>query len=278
MRNDVFSFFGKYRFRYGKQSKNRMCLSPLTQHHSQDHTLLNTDALSEYGIIFSAMGNTQETANVKSISQLSHHVAKLSPIESLNILQLIQGNAINAVNDLSSSEIHKIIDDFSSAARHAFEAGFDGVEIQSTKDSLISQFYSSHTNLRRDEFGGSLENRARFARSIMKACRRVVPKEFLVGCKVAPEDPQMGLDIDESLQMADWLSQDGADFITLSLSNVLLASKKYLHLCDKPILAYFRERLGNHYPLFAAGRIEMPTDAKKAIESGASFVAVSDSL
>lgn len=278
MRKDVFSFFGNYRFRHGKQSKNRICLSPLTQHHSQDHALLDTDTLSEYGIIFSTVGNTIDTANEKSISRLSRLVEMLSPIESLNILQLVPIKTNKSVNDLSSSEIQKIIDDFTSAARNAFDAGFDGVEIQSTKDNLISHFFSSSTNLRRDEFGGSLENRARFARIIIKACRCVVPKEFLIGFKIAPEDPQMGLDIDESLQITDWLSHDEADFIALSLSNVLLASKKYLHLSSKPILAYFRERLGNHYPLFAAGRIETPNDAKKAIESGASFVAISDSL
>lgn len=278
MRNDVFSFFGNYHFRHGKQSKNRICLSPLTQHHSQESQLLDTDRLSEYGIIFSTLGNTIDATNESSITRLSRLVEKLSPIESLNILQLAAVKTAKSVNDLSSSDIRTIIDDFTSATRNAFDAGFDGVEIQITKDHILSQFFSLDANLRRDEFGGSLENRARIARMIIQSCRQVVPNEFLIGCKIDPEDPQLGLDIDENLQITDWLSHDGADFIALSLSNVLLASKKYLHLSNKPILAYFRERLGNHYPLFAAGRVETPHDAKKAIESGASFVAISNGL
>ncbi|PWU69226.1 alkene reductase [Gracilibacillus dipsosauri] len=77
---------------------------------------------------------------------------------------------------LSKQEIYSIIDDYKIAARNAMEAGFDGIEIHAAHGYLIDQFINEKTNLRKDEFGGSLKNRLRFLDLIIKQVKKVVPK------------------------------------------------------------------------------------------------------
>ncbi|MFS0752144.1 alkene reductase [Oceanobacillus sp. 1P07AA] len=76
---------------------------------------------------------------------------------------------------LSLAEIYQIIDDYRQAARNAIEAGFDGIEIHAAHGYLIDQFISEKSNLRQDEFGGSLQNRLRLLDLIIKEVKKVVP-------------------------------------------------------------------------------------------------------
>ncbi|OEH54379.1 hypothetical protein AQ616_11505 [Oceanobacillus sp. E9] len=77
---------------------------------------------------------------------------------------------------LSRAEIYQIIDDYRQAARNAIEAGFDGIEIHAAHGYLIDQFINEKSNLRQDEFGGSLQNRLRLLDLIIKEVKKVVPK------------------------------------------------------------------------------------------------------
>src|SRR3954452_12944686 len=70
---------------------------------------------------------------------------------------------------LETSEIPGVVDAYRQAAKNALLAGFDGVEIHGANGYLIEQFLQSHTNLRTDQYGGSIENRARFLMEVMKA-------------------------------------------------------------------------------------------------------------
>ena len=70
---------------------------------------------------------------------------------------------------LETNEIAGVVDGFRQAARNALRAGFDGVEIHGANGYLIEQFLQSHTNVRTDQYGGSIENRARFLMEIMQA-------------------------------------------------------------------------------------------------------------
>ena len=81
-----------------------------------------------------------------------------------------------APRPMSKEEIHQTVADFEIAARNAMEAGFDGVQIQANYLYLIAQFLNSATNLRKDEYGGSTVNRARFLSEITEAVlKRVEP-------------------------------------------------------------------------------------------------------
>ena len=86
---------------------------------------------------------------------------------------------------LETREISGVIDSFRQGARHALEAGFDGVEIHGANGYLIEQFLQSHTNLRGDQYGGSVANRARFLLEITEAVVEVWGADR-VGVRLSP--------------------------------------------------------------------------------------------
>merc|ERR1712100_792507 len=108
---------------------------------------------------------------------------------------------------LTEADIHRIIDDFAQAAMRAVEAGFDGVELHGAHGYLICQFLSTTNNRRLDSWGGSLESRARFLFEIIKAVRKVVPQDFLIGVRISPE--HKGIELDDSLRLAAMLANFG---------------------------------------------------------------------
>lgn len=93
--------------------------------------------------------------------------------------------------ELSIPEIKAIIADYATAARNAVAAGFDGVELHGANGYLIEQFIDSQTNLRTDEYGGSLENRLRFLKEVVTAVSAAIGKER-VGIRQAPLTTLMG--------------------------------------------------------------------------------------
>lgn len=86
---------------------------------------------------------------------------------------------------LETDEIKQIVKDFQQGAKNAAEAGFDGVEIHSSNGYLLHQFFSSTSNLRTDEYGGSIENRARILFEIIEAIGEVLPIEK-IGVRLNP--------------------------------------------------------------------------------------------
>lgn len=93
--------------------------------------------------------------------------------------------------ELTVPEIHQIVQDYAQAARNAIAAGFDGVELHGANGYLIEQFMDSQTNLRTDEYGGSLENRLRFLKEVVTAVANAVGRER-VGVRQAPLTTLMG--------------------------------------------------------------------------------------
>ncbi|NNM60442.1 MAG: NADH:flavin oxidoreductase [Legionellales bacterium] len=171
---------------------------------------------------------------------------------------------------LTRQEIHTLVTEFANAAVRACQAGFDGVELHGANGYLITQFLSTDTNSRQDEYGGTIENRARFLREIMQACKKRVPADFLVGVRLLPEGG--GLDFDEMLQVAQWMKDDGASYFHLSLIDSQAVPKKHEQSSQKTIIQYFREQLKADYPLIGGGAIKTAADANKSIAEGASLV------
>ncbi|MCQ9156117.1 alkene reductase [Acidomonas methanolica] len=91
----------------------------------------------------------------------------------------------SAPRALTTAEVRELVGLYAQAARNALEAGFDGVEIHSANGYLVNQFISAHTNHRKDEYGGSLQNRLRFLREVTQAVADVVGKDR-VGGRFAP--------------------------------------------------------------------------------------------
>ncbi|MBU6252386.1 MAG: NADH:flavin oxidoreductase/NADH oxidase family protein [Alphaproteobacteria bacterium] len=118
---------------------------------------------------------------------------------------------------LTEDEIKDLIARFAIAAKAAKEAGFTGVQIHAAHGYLISQFLSPRSNQRTDQWGGSLENRARFLMESVRAVRAAVGKDFPVSVKLNSADFQRGgFAFDESLQVARWLEAEGLDLLEIS--------------------------------------------------------------
>ena len=121
--------------------------------------------------------------------------------------------------------------------------------------------------------GGPIDGRARLVREAVRAVRSAVPKRFLVGVRLSPEDfgNAKGLDLDESIEVARWLCADGADFIHLSLWDSTRNTRKRP---DEHAVPSFRAALPSEVPIVVAGNIWTRAEAEKLLERGASAVAI----
>lgn len=121
------------------------------------------------------------------------------------------------VRGLRKDELAPMARAYGDSVRLSREAGFDAVEIHAGHGYLISQFLSPYTNHRKDEFGGSLENRMRFMDMVMDEVMKAAGNETAVLVKMNMRDGfRGGMDIDESLQVAKRLVEDGAQALVLS--------------------------------------------------------------
>lgn len=119
--------------------------------------------------------------------------------------------------EMTEAEIEECMNSFADAAERAKLAGFDAVQIHSAHGYLISSFNSPHTNLRTDKWGGNLENRMRFLMEIYRRIRAKVGNDYSVLVKLNAADfLDGGIEIDESVQIARALSEEGIDAIEIS--------------------------------------------------------------
>ncbi len=125
---------------------------------------------------------------------------------------------------MTKAQIDETVAAFAEGARRAQEAGLDGVELHSANGYLITQFLSSAINDRKDEYGGRLENRARFLLEIVRAIRAKVGRDFHLQSKISATEncnamnlgEPSGNTIHDSVQVAKWLEQEGVDAIHVS--------------------------------------------------------------
>ncbi len=121
---------------------------------------------------------------------------------------------------LESEEIQEIIGRFAHTARIAQEAGFTGVQIHSAHGYLLSEFLNPLINQREDEWGGSLENRARLLLEVIAAVRAAIGSDFPVGVKLNSSDFQKGgFTLDECIAVVGMLESAGVDLVEISGGN-----------------------------------------------------------
>jgi 2,4-dienoyl-CoA reductase-like NADH-dependent reductase (Old Yellow Enzyme family) len=122
---------------------------------------------------------------------------------------------------MTKAEIGATVESFAAATERMQRAGFDGVQLHMAHGYLVSQFLTPYTNRRTDEYGGSFDNRLRFAREILAATREAVGPDFPVIAKLNGHDklPFRGLDTPELVRMAKVLQDDGLDAIEISVSH-----------------------------------------------------------
>lgn len=121
------------------------------------------------------------------------------------------------VRGLRKDELPELAKAYGNSVRLARESGFDAVEIHAGHGYLISQFLSPYTNHRKDEYGGSLNNRMRFMDQVMDEVMKAAGNDMAVLVKMNMRDGfKGGMDIDESLEVARRLKDDGAQALVLS--------------------------------------------------------------
>ena len=118
---------------------------------------------------------------------------------------------------LDAAGIANVVEAFAGAARRAFKAGFDVVEIHAAHGYLLHQFLSPLANLRTDAYGGSFENRVRLALEVVDAVRAVWPAKLPLFVRISATDwAEGGWSIDESVQLAGLLREHGVDLVDVS--------------------------------------------------------------
>jgi len=167
-----------------------------------------------------AMADAVHENNGKMVLQLAHAGffadAGLTGHPPLAVSN-IEGNAKSPRMELTQKEIGQIGLAFAEAATRAKSAGFDGVQIHSAHGYLLSQFLSPAFNRRTDEYGGTIENRARALMDVLRTVRSAVGPDYPVLVKMNGRDfIDNGLGLEDSLQVGKMLAQGGIDAIELS--------------------------------------------------------------
>ncbi len=190
---------------------------------------------------------------------------------------------------LTTDEIKAQISRFADTAFAAKMSGFDGVEIHAAHGYLVAQFLSPLTNLRDDDWGGALKNRARFLLEIVRAVRAATGPDFGVGVKLNSADFQRGgFDVDDARQVVTWLNAESVDLVELSGGSyessammghsedgrVSSTAAREMYFIDfaKDIIA------AADMPIMVTGGVTKLTTAIAAMETGVDMVGIARSM
>jgi 2,4-dienoyl-CoA reductase-like NADH-dependent reductase (Old Yellow Enzyme family) len=178
---------------------------------------------------------------------------------------------------MTEAEIEELIEAFVAAARRDQAAGFDGVDLFAGYNCLIDQFWSPVTNKRDDKWGGSLENRARFAVEVCARIRAAVGEDFIVGLTVSGAEPYPGsLTIEDKQEIAAYLDARGlVDYFSVGTGSYLnrfgkiVPSFQYDMLLGPPDATAYKAAV-RHALVTAEARIKTPTNAESVLAAGQS--------
>ena len=184
-----------------------------------------TDAVHAEGAAVAAqIGHAGPVANARS-----NRVPSLSPSGGFTPL----GNRLRAVD---AAGIERITEDYRRAAAVAVEAGFDSIEVHVGHNYLLSAFLSPKLNRRGDLFGGSVENRSRFARQVLRAVRQAAGDKVAVTAKLNMADGVPGgLWLDDSVEVATLFESDGVLNAIELTGGSSLANPMYLFRGEAPL-------------------------------------------
>jgi 2,4-dienoyl-CoA reductase-like NADH-dependent reductase (Old Yellow Enzyme family) len=172
---------------------------------------------------------------------------------------------------VTDDDLRRIPRDFAAAARRALDAGFDVVEIHAAHGYLLHQFLSPLSNLRTDEYGGSLENRARLLVEVVDAVRGVWPEDRPLLVRFSATDwVEGGLEVDDVAQVAKELAGHGVDLVDVSTGGNSHARIPVGPGYQVPAARAVRE--GSGMPVAAVGLIDSPQQAEQILVDGGADV------
>ncbi|KAB1088872.1 NADH:flavin oxidoreductase/NADH oxidase [Neorhizobium galegae] len=176
---------------------------------------------------------------------------------------------------LDRQGLNEVRDAFAASAVRAARIGLDAIQIHGAHGYLLHQFLSPLSNQRTDEYGGSLENRARFPLEVFDAVRQAFPSDKAVTVRVSATDwVEGGLDIDQTIAFAQMLDEKGCDAIHVSSGGLHIEQKIPLGPNYQVPLAR-AVRAAVKMPVVAVGLITEPTQAEAIVSTGdADIVAI----
>src|SRR5437899_8702832 len=180
-------------------------------------------------------------------------------------------------HELESEQITELVRAFGEATRRCRDGGLDGVEISMAHNHLIDQFWSPLFNERRDDYGGSLENRMRFGVEVLTEIRRRVGDDFVVGARISGDEfTRGGLAAGDMAEIAQRLATSGLiDFLsiigggahTYELQAAAVPNMSYATGVYVPLAAAIKHAAPG-MPIFHASRILHPVHADRAVAAG----------
>jgi 2,4-dienoyl-CoA reductase-like NADH-dependent reductase (Old Yellow Enzyme family) len=257
-----------------------------------------TKAVHDEGALVSAqIGHAGPVANARS-----NNAPSLAPSSGFSAMGA-------RLHEVTTAQLDRIVNDYAASSALAKEAGFDCIEIHMGHNYLISSFLSPKLNRRKDEYGGSLENRARLARRVARAVREAVGPDIAVIAKLNLDDGVPGgFGVSEAAEVASWLETDGAINALELTGGSSLANPMYLFRGDAPREEFAKtlpqplrlgfKVVGKHFmpsypfeeayfidqarvvlnqvslPVILLGGITKPATAQSALNEGFSFFAL----
>lgn len=287
---------------------NRFALAPMTNTQSHENGILSEDefnwltmrAKGGFGLVMTCAshvseigkgfpgqlgifsdehvsGHTRLAAGIKEHGSLAviqlHHAGMRSPKELIGEAPVCPSdNEKFGARSMTLAEVHQLKTDFVNAAVRAQQAGYDGVEIHGAHGYILSQFLSAEINHRTDEYGGSLENRARLLFEIVNEVREQCGANFLLGVRLSPE--RFGMDLIEIKHISQQLNDEAKiDFLDISLWDVFKEPEDDEHK-GQSLLSHFTELNLQNVLLTVAGKINSGHDVHSVLDSGVDFVSI----
>ncbi|MFK0003026.1 NADH:flavin oxidoreductase/NADH oxidase [Paenarthrobacter sp. NPDC090520] len=183
------------------------------------------------------------------------------------------GNPVPA--QLTRAQISDVVDSFARSARLALRAGFEVVEVHAAHGYLLHSFLSPISNQRGDEYGGSLENRARLVLEVIDAVRKEWPEDRPVFLRVSstdwvsedPNDHRSGWSVEDTVQLTKWAHEHGIDLVDCSSGGLIPA--RIPNTRDYQVSNAARVQSETHVPVAAVGRVADPAWARELVASEA---------
>lgn len=300
--------FSPLSFAHGPAMKNRLMLAPLTNLQSNaDGTLteaelhwLSMRAKGGFGMVMTAAayvqavgkgfagqlgihddicldGLSRMAALIKAEGCPAHvqlHHGGLRSEAAITGLQPVapSDDATTGARAMRTEEIEAMIEAFVAGAERARKAGFDGVELHGAHTYLLCAFLSAEFNRREDQYGGSLENRARVIRAIIDGVRARCGRDFTLGIRLSAE--RMGMRMGEVRTLCQQFFDEGQlDYIDLSLWDVFKDPEEEAFK-GRPLISWFTELDRGSTRLGVAGQIRSGAAARACLDAGADFALI----
>lgn len=295
-------------FSCGASMKNRFMLAPMTNSQSHENGQLSDEeynwlvkrAEGGFGMVMTCASHVQPigkgfpgqlgifsdvlmdghkrlASGIRKHGSLAiiqlHHAGLRAPKALLNEAPVsASANEKHEARALSLSEVQQLRDDFIAAAVRSQKCGYDGVEVHGAHGYIVAQFLSKKFNQRTDEYGGSLDNRARLLFEIVDGIRNACGSRFVLGVRLSPE--RFGMELSEVKAICNRLvNENQIDFLDISLWDVFKQPEEEEHQ-GQSLLEHITNIDYGNVKLTVAGKIMTGQDIEKVLRAGVDFVGI----